>query len=360
MAKERMIGNLKQSRIYVNVAGVTKGCRNDKFFETKKSKSGNTYYSMLLGVTYDKDSTIWLNSMGFKKDEVYFNKYDKETKKSDTKKIPWDKRNTFSEDGYGLVGGINCGVEKGEDGKNVKKKLTEYDALPYIAKNITDDMSVFCKAEVDFSTYINKDGDTVTGRKFNVNQVSLTKNSFEVDDDGNFDYDYVENIPVNDWKGKFCFESIEKEEGTGRGVVNGFFVGYEDIARVSFYVDNAKICSLIKKNVKPYTEMSCEGKVNVVHDIEEVEEDSEDIWGDSTSSSFTRRVNSPSHIELVITKCYPREFDKEAYTEDSIMNAIKKVRASKTADKNFNSGVTVDADNDDDWGVSDSDDLPWD
>ena len=367
MAKERIIGNLKQSRIYANVAGITKGCKNDKFYEMKKSQNtGNTYNSMLLGVTYDDDATIWMNSMGFKKKSVFFNKYDKETKKSDTKEIPWDNYKTYKEDGYSLIGGITCGLEKktDENGKtsNVVKKLAEFDALPYIHEHLSDDMSVFCKAAVEFSTYINKDGDTVTSRKLNINQVSRLKEDI-VDDEGKFNYDGIEKSPINDWKGKFCFESIEKDDETKRFIVNGFFIGYEDVARVSFFIDDAKLANLIKKNVKPYTEISCDGKINVIHDVEEVEEvDEEDVWGDSTAkSSFdNKRVNSPSHTEFVIVHCYPKEFDKEAYTEDSIMNAIKKVRASKTADKNFNSGVAVDADNDDDWGSDDSDDLPWD
>jgi hypothetical protein len=75
--------------------------------------------------------------------------------------------------------GVNLGLTKtaGKDGKavNDKKTMHSFDACEYIKKNLKDDMSVFIRGNVDFSSYTDKDGNVRRSVKYVPNQISMCK-----------------------------------------------------------------------------------------------------------------------------------------------------------------------------------------
>lgn len=351
------IFELPETRGRFQCKGIVNGTEKEKFYTEKKTSTGSDFRAVNFGCEFDKQKSMYLNLTGMPRQNVYFSKRDTKTKKTETKAVPWDNRYTFSEEGFNLIG-TRLGITKttDEEGKlvNDKKVMPEFDACEYIANNLNDDASVFIKGKIDFSSYIDSNGDIRRSTKYVPEQISLCK---EV----NFDeYDYIENKPVNDFMQTIVFNGIEKETAdgkeTGRFIVSAYIVTYSDVVAKEFIIVDAKLASLFKKNLKPYYSIDVHGHVEVTHVVEEVDED--DGWGESNAMN---RVSAPSKIEMVITGAKPSSIDKETYTEENISNAIKAVKNSKTAEKNFNSGNSNQSE--DGWGEDnddEDDELPWD
>jgi len=346
---------LPQTQGKFQCKGIVNGTQKEKFYTEKKTSTGSDFRAVNFGCEFDKQKSMYVNLTGMPRENVYFSKRDQKAKKTETKAVPWKNRYTFEEDGFNLIG-TRLGITKttDEDGKvvNDKKVMVEFDACEYIANNLEDDASVFIKGKIDFSSYIDNNGDIRRSTKYVPEQISLCK---EV----NFDeYDYIDTKPVNDFTQTIVFNGIEKETNdgreTGRFVVSAYIVTYNDVVATEFIIVDTKLASLFKKNLKPYYSLDVHGHIEVTHVVEEVIED--DGWGESNAMN---RVSAPTRIDMVITGASPSTIDKETYTEKNVEEAIKAVRNSKTAEKNFNSGSTKQSE--DDWGddEDDDDDLPW-
>lgn len=342
--------DLPQTRGQFQAMGIISGVEKDKFYTEKETKTGKDFRAVNFGCKFDKDATMYINLTGMPKDKVYFSK--RENGKSTTKDVPFAQRNKFHEDGFKLIG-VNLGLEKitDENGKlvNNKKTMVEYDACEYISNKLRDDSSVFIKGNLDFSSYIDNNGDTRRSIKYVPNQISLCKSDIDFDD-----FDYVDKKPVHDFEQTIVFTGIEKEmddgKDTGRFVVGCYIVTWSDVVATEFIITDPKLAGLFKKNLKKYYAITVNGKIEVSHSIETVDED--DCWGESSAMSY---VSNPTKIELVITGARPSTIDKTTYTEENISDAIKKIRNSKTAENNFNGGSKSNKteESDDDWGDSD-------
>jgi hypothetical protein len=334
--------------------GIVSGTQKDKFFTQKKTTTGSDFRAVNFGCEFDDKKTMYINLTGMPRDAVYFSKRDSKTKQTETKAVPWKNRFTFSEDGFNMIG-VRLGLTKttDENGEvvNDKKTLPEFDACEYIAKNLTDDVSVFVKGKVDFSSYTDKDGNLRRSTKYVPEQISLCQTvDFEK-------FDYIDTKPINDFVQTIVFNGIEKESVDGkytdRYVVSAYIVTYNDVIATEFIMVDDKLAGLFKKNLKPYHAIEVLGHVEVTHMVDAVEEDN--FWGEVNTME---RVSAPSKVEMVITGAKPSTIDEETYTKDNIEEAIRAARAAKNADKNFNSGAS--SNNDSDWGESDDDsDLPW-
>lgn len=351
------IFNLQETKGTFQVKGNVNGVEKEKFYTSKTTKTGKDFRAVNFGCEYDDKKSMYLSLNGMPQANVYFSKKNQETGKTETKTVPWANRNKFNEDGWRMIG-VNLGLVKTTDanGKEVndKKTMTPYDACDYINGNLKDDMSVFVRGNLEFSSYLDKDSNTQRSIKYVPNQISLCK---DVDFS---EYDGVNNKPTNDFTQHIVFMGIEKErendKDTGRFVVSAKIVTYSDIVDTEFYITDNKLAGLFKKNLKTYHAITVHGHIEVVHNIEEVEE--EDGWGEKNAMN---RVNGSTKVELVITGATPSTIDKTTYDEDNISNAIKKIRAANTAEQNFSGKATATAasDNDDwgdDWGDSDDDD----
>lgn len=350
------IFNLQETKGSFQVKGKINGVKRDKFYTEKKTKNNNDFRAVNFGCEYNDQTSVYLSLNGMPQKEVYFSKKSSEPgKKGDTKKVAWANRNTFNEEGYRMIG-TNLGLTKttDKDGKEIndKKTMHAFDACEFIKKNMKDDMSTFIRGNIEFSSYLDKNGDTRRSIKYVPSQISLCKDVVfeEYDDD---------NKPVHDFTQTIVFMEINKEQesekDTGRFVVSAKIITYSDIIDTEFIITDAKLANLFKKNLKAYTAISVHGHIEVSHKVEEVSED--DGWGASNSMTS---VSAPTKTEMIITGATPSTIDRESYTEKNVSEAIAKIRNARTAEQNFGSKADVN-DSGDDWGSdpSDDEDDPW-
>ena len=170
-----------------------------------------------------------------------------------------------------------------------------------------------------------------------------------------------ENKPVHDFTQTIVYTGIDKEKenekDTGRFVVTAKIVTWSDIVDTQFIITDTKLAGMFKKNLKPYTAISVHGRIEVSHSVQEESDD--DCWGESNSMNA---VTAPTKTEMIITGASPSTIDRETYTEKDIAEAIKAIKASKTAEQNFSGNANSDDDDDtSDWGDvdSDNDEEPW-
>ena len=338
------------------VKGKINGVEKEKFYTSKKTRTGKDFRAVNFGCMYDDKKTVFMSLNGMPQNDVYFSKRNPETNKTDTKKVAWANRNKFNEEGWRLIG-TNLGLTKTTDseGKEVndKKTLTSFDACDYIKTNMRDDMSTFIKGNIEFSSYQDSEGNTRRSVKYVPSQISLCK---EVDFE---EYD-EDNKPVHDFTQTIVFMGIDKEKesdrDTGRFTVSAKIVTWSDIIDTEFIITDTKLAGLFKKNLKKYYSITVHGHIEVSHKVEEVTE--EDSWGESNSMNA---VSAPTKTEMIITGATPSSIDKESYNEKNVSEAIAKIRNARTAEQNFGSKPNIDI-SADDWGNDDEtdDSDPWD
>ena len=334
--------------------GIISGVARDKFYTSKTTKTGKDFRAVNFGCAYDDKKNVYMSLNGMPQQKVYFSKRNPSTGKTETKSVAWADRNKFNEDGWRMIG-VGLGLKKttNSEGKEVndKKTMTSFDACGYIKDNLQDDMSTFIRGNIEFSSYMDNEGNVRRSIKYVPNQISLCK---EVDFN---EYDGVDNKPVHDFTQNIVFMGIEKEKendrDTGRFVVSAKIVTYSDIVDTQFIITDAKLAGLFKKNLKSFNAITVHGHIEVSHQVEEIS--SEDSWGEVNAMTA---VTAPTKTEMVITGATPSSIDRETYTEKNISDAVKKIRASQTAEKNFSgSAVSVSAD---DWGdAEDDEETPW-
>ena len=351
------IFDLQETKGTFQVRGITNGVEKERFYTDKKTKTGKDFRSVNFGCEYNDKKTIYLNMNGMPQQKVYFSKRNQATGKTETKDVPWANRNKFNEEGFRMIG-VNLGLTKIKDqsGKlvNDKKTMTPFDACEYMNTNLHDDMSVFIKGNIEFSSFM--DGENVRrSTKFIPSQVSLCK---EVDFSK---YDDADNKPAHDFTQTIVYMGVDQEKvddkATGRFIVSAKIVTYSDIVDTEFYIVDKSLANLFRTKLKPYYALTVHGKIEVSHSVQEVEE--EDSWGEANAMN---RVSNPTKTEMIITGATPSTIDRETYNEKNVTEAMAKIKASKTAEQNFSGKTTESTDDGDSWGDSydDSDESdPW-
>mgnify|MGYP000860136482 CR=1 FL=1 len=334
----KTIHNLPETKGQFQTRGIVTGTKKDKFYVDKLTKTEKPFRSINFGIQFDKDATLYAGFNGMEQDSVYFFKTTKDEKtgkkSTETKKVAWKDRLTFSQDGFKLIG-VNVGVQKTHDstGKEIndKKSLTQYDACKEIADNLTDEHSVFVKGNIQYSTY-NKKHQT----KFEPSQISLCKD---------LDFDAEGFTSMADFQQVIVFTGIEKDTKVAdRFIVSAKIVTYNTIEDAEFFIEDAKLANMFRKNLKPYTGIKVWGKIKVSQQTEQVVNEDE-CWGEENEMT---KVSAPTLRELVITGADPKSIEKEVYAQNKIEEAIASINASKQAEKDFGSS------DDDDWGSTDT------
>ena len=350
------IFELPETKGSFQAKGIISGVEKDRFYTDKKTQTGKDFRAVNFGCEYNKTQTIYMSLNGMPQQEVYFSKRNQDTGKTETKKVAWANRNKFNEDGWRMIG-VNLGLVKtvDKDGKTVndRKTMHSFDACEYIKKNLKDDASVFIKGNIDFSSYTDKEGSVRRSVKYVPNQISLCQDV----DFGDYN---EENKPVHDFTQTIVYTGIDKEKenekDTGRFVVTAKIVTWSDIVDTQFIITDTKLAGMFKKNLKPYTAISVHGRIEVSHSVQEESDD--DCWGESNSMNA---VTAPTKTEMIITGASPSTIDRETYTEKDVAEAIKAIKASKTAEQNFSGKANNDDDDTSGWGDSGSNDEeePW-
>jgi len=317
MAKERIL-SLKQTKGYFNLKGVVQGVNSKDFYKEGITKNGDNYRSIRFGVKTDNDNIIYVELFGQENKLAYF--YSKQDKL--TERVNWADRNNFSKETYELIG-KKIGLVKGEDGKNVKRNLVEYDAVKYISENLKDGQWVFVDGELEFSSFT-KGEDIIRSKKFYINSLYSAKEE---------NFDDEEHSPTNDFKHKIIYTGIEKDEEIYK--MSAVIVGYKTIENVEFDIENKKLAANIKKRLKPYTALDAYGKIINKAITEEVEEVEDDGWGELDPFKKEKTIYDKKMLIIGLDK---DTFDEETYAEDLVNKDLKALKSFG----NDNFGTTKD------------------
>ena len=344
MAKDR-IHELKQTSATFQARGVVFGMKKEKTY-----KNGGNWNVIEFGLNVNHNKPIYIKLNGFTRDEVfYYKKSENKGEKGSTKRVAWKDRKNIPGEGYNLIG-VKLTVGKDENGKNINKMFTEYDAVEHLHENLKDGESVFVNGNVVFSSFTDKNGQTKR-------KIELVPTQISYMDPINFDS--VEFEEMATFENTLVFSGIEKEidendKKTGRAILSGYSIGYNTIEPISFIVDadHAKLAANLSKTLKSSNAIKTYGHINVISNTSAVETE-DDGWGEV---SVMERVNTPIKREYVIFRAIKESIDTETYSDESIAKALKAIKNAKDASEKF-----VDTSNDDsDWGDDNDDgDEPW-
>lgn len=335
MAKERLF-DLPETKGSFQLKGIVSGTDKDSFYKELNTKSGKPMRFVNFGVSYNDKKSLYVGLQGMEQESVYFSKKaDKPGEKGDTQKVAWSERFKYNREGYRLIG-KNIGVKKKADetGKlvNDKKVLTDFDACKEIHDNLKDGASVFIRGSLDYSSYIDNQGNKRTSTKLVPAQVSLCADC---------DFSAVDYEQQNDFNQTIVFMNIEQEKEddkpTGRFIVLAKVVTYGSIEDVQFYIENKDLANKFKKSLKPYWAIKVSGHIVSETQTETVSNDDE--WGESDA---LEKVTAPTKRLFMITGARGDSIEKDVYTEAKVEEAIMKINKAKNAENNFGS--------DDSWG----------
>lgn len=352
MAKERLF-NLPETKGSYQLRGIVNGTASERFYQNSKTSTGKDKRSVNFGVEVDKGKTLYVGMQGFPRDEVFFYKRGENGQKGTTERVKWANRHTFNKEGFNLIG-INVGLTKvvGSDGnmKNDNKTMVEFDACHAIGTTLKDEMSVFVKGGIEFSSFTDDKGTLRRFTKFVPNQISLCAKPIDFDDEKfEAQHDFTQTI---------VFMGVEQEKendkATGRFIVSAKIVTYSTIEDTMFVITDTKLANQFRKNLKPYTAINVWGRIDATTLTEEVEDD---CWGESNAMT---KVSAPTRRELIITGADPKSIDNTVYTQAEVEAAMVKIRNAQNAQKDYgessNSG----------WGdpsalasTNEDDDLEW-
>lgn len=328
MAKERLF-NLPETKGTYQLRGIVNGTSKDGFYKNGKTSTGKDKRSVNFGVEVEKGKTLYVGMQAFPRDEVFFYKRgEKKGDKGDTARVKWANRHTFNKEGYNLIGikvGLTKVVDKDGNMKNDNKTMVEFDACHAIGTTLKDEMSVFVKGGIEFSSFSTEDG-VRRFTKFVPNQISLCKAPIDFDDE-KFE-------AQNDFTQTIVFMEVdqekENEKPTGRFIVSAKIVTYSTIEDATFVITDSKLANMFKKNLKPYTAINVWGRIDATTLTEEVESD--DCWGEANNMT---KVSAPTRRELIITGADPKTIDRTVYTKEEMESAMIKIKNAQNAKNDY-------------------------
>ena len=350
--KKGRLFDLPETKGAFQLKAIVTGMEKDKAYKEIRTKSNREMRMLNFGATYEDGKTLYINLQGMEQENVYFSKRaEKKGDKPETAKVPWADRFTYNREGFRLIG-KNIGVKKKIDseGKTVndKKVLTDFDACKEIKDNLKDGSSVFIRGNIDYSSFVDNNGNKKTSTKLIPNQVSLC---------ADIDFNDEKFEKQNDFNQVIIFMGIEQEKSdndkpTGRFIVLAKIVTYSNIEDVEFVIEDTSLANKFRKSLKPYNAIKVSGHMVASTQTETV--DNDDEWGEEDK---IEKVSAPTKREFIITGAKGSSIDKELYTEENVMEAIAKIRNANKAEESFGSTS-------DDWGnvdsLDDGDDDAWD
>lgn len=363
MAKEQL-HNLKKTDSLFQLRGKVVGVKSQNFYKGGTGKNGGAWNKMQFGIQIAPNKTVYVTLNGYTRPEVFFYAKGENGAKGTTKRVAWKDRLKDQGAGFRLIG-INISVDKDEEGNNINKTFTEYDAVEHLHTALKGNEDLFIRGTIEFSSYTDRTGQTKRSINLVPNQISFTQQPIDFDAEG--------YKPMAEFENTLVFSSIDQEEdenskATGRFILSGYSINFNSIENVSFIIDaeHKAVATAIKKRMKPGNSIKTYGRIVVENHIEEVEAE-DDGWGSKEKSPLERqaRVNGPTTREYVVYKVDGDTFDTETYSEKEIAAALKKIKAAKEAVANFGDKPTskpnIDIEVEDSWnsGSFDDEDMDW-
>lgn len=309
---------------------------SERFAHNVVFDSGAEKNEANIGIQTSALNQVYAKVEGFVMDKAKFSKWDKVEKKNYTQETDWEDRFTAElEEGYQPFFGVRVKTE--HDGETTS--LFAYDAVDQL-KELEGGQGVFVRGGLDFSSYKKDNGEVVKRLDFKANGVFAQKEPFVFEGEG-FDADKFDE--ANKFEQEIIYMGLEKHPEDGeKFILNAYVVTYNGVESVEFIVEQKKLATLLKKNLKPYTMINVMGRLYNRLDESQAEDSSDDeAWGDDSDMGGTY---IPRIKELVVTKAFPDTIDTESYTEAKI-NAVLKT------DEDFGDDIVSESDDDDEiWG----------
>ena len=333
MAKNE--NKLQQTKGFFKVAGIVSGVKRTDFYTEKMTKTDNPKLrkAVKFAIQTSPDNKVFVTLGAQPRDKVYFSKRaEVKGEKATIKAVDWDKRKSFKEDGFKIIG-TNIGLVKklDGDGKEVNdvQHLVEYDAIDYIKEHLQDDMHVFVRGHMEYSRFEDRNI-----KQYVIDQISLCQP---------IDFSAEGFKEVANWEQPIAFRSIEKDASEeNKFIITGSIVNYNEIVETDFVLRNAKIAQTFKKNLKPYNSIKIFG--NLVGYVQEtVVDDEDDGWGEPNPMEATNNY----HKEMLVVGADKASLDTDLYSEeifDEFMRSKKEFGETASA-------ASSDEDEDDDWSV---------
>lgn len=343
MAEIKTKHGLPETKGFFKVRGNITGMQRENTFKQLTTKTKKQMNILNFGVETAPESTVYLTLQGIERDDVYFGKRaEKKGEKGQTKKVKWADRHDDQGEGFNLMG-ISIGLEQDEKGKNVITNFTELDATEYLNEELKDEMPVFIRGDIEFSSFKNNKDEVRHSKKF-VPKSIYNSNSIDFEAE-----DFKETA---DFKQKIIFMGIEKvdDKDDPRFQVEAKVVTYGSIENTDFIIRNTSLANQLRKGLKPYQAIEVWGNIYNKVDSDEVEEQTS-VWGEEDNF---KKINKSYIRELVIIGADPETIDSETYSEEAIEEGINKLNSQGQVD----SGVWGSKEDKDKVEI-DEDDIPW-
>lgn len=343
---------IPQTRGSFALAGYVSGVDSERFFTEKNTKNGDPRRTLNFAVVFDKDKKQYVEVAGMPSKSVWFSKTETDPngkKTTQTIEVPWSQRNEKRTNGFQIIGtrvGLETALDENGVERNKQVITTAFDACKYAAEHLKDDMPVYVRGNLEYSTYNDRHF-----KRFSAQQISRMKKAF--------DFDAEDFEPTNNFTQTVVYTGIEKSDDGSKFILSANIVGYNTIESAEFIVENPAFAKLLKKNLKKYDAIEVFGKISVEKNESEIEVDN-DGWGRNPMKA----KNTPTVVSLVITGADPESISHDTYNEDNINEAIRIANSLKNSKNDF-------GDNDDDdtgWGSksksslgddTDDDDEAW-
>jgi hypothetical protein len=307
---------LEQTKGKIKLIGKVAGISNENAHRQGYTQNDKLFKAISFFVETSKVNRVKVELFGMEKDYVYA--YSQKEKK--TKQIEWTKRH--DDHGDYKVLGVALKLEKGEDGKYIRKVLTELDAVEYIESHLKDGDVVRIGGEIDFYEYENQQGDLVQAKRFVIR--SITKLDEELDFDAE---DFKE-------ESKFEQEIVATEtmidEESKKLIVGAKIIKYDGShVDTTFTVDTEKYPKLAKNMAKRLSFgdfIKVYGLIINSVVLEEAPEedivDDEDDWGgdDEIKKDFETSYIRNYIQELQITSVDSSSYEQKKYKEEDFIN----------------------------------------
>jgi hypothetical protein len=338
---------LEQTKGKIKLVGVVTGIGNENAKREGYTKSEKQFKSLSFFVQTSKQNRVKVELFGTERDYVYA--YSQKAKES--KKIEWAKRN--DDHGDYKVLGVNLYLEKGEDGKNIRKVLTEYDAVEYISAHLKDGDVVRINGTIDFQEYENKQGKMVEAQRFIINSITKLDEALDFDspdfkEEAKFEQEIVVTETIVDEENKKLLVGAKIIKYGGEVANTTFVVDAEqypklanNMAKRLSFGDFIKVFGLIINSVI------------ITENTESAPVDEEDDWGgdEEIKKDFENNYIRDYIQELRITSVDSSTYEPKKYKEEDFFNEDEDA---------FNGDVNTDEDDDfgdDDFGDDDDDDI---
>lgn len=349
MDKEKQI---VQTRAMFEVSGKLFNLKSEKAFSV--NDKGN-WRTANLGLRISDSEVMFIQIKGGERKEVYLSKPGKNKgDKGEVTHVEWKDRFKAQRDGFKVMG-VNLGLVKGEDGKNVLVSMTEWDAWEYLKENAKDDMDVFITGDIEYSSYV-KEGETEVRH----NQNFVAKKI------------YLSTNPID-----FQSEKFEKRAGFSQNaiILNRInekeqyflevgYVGYGSYETVALQCTQVMYDAIKSKNVRPYNSITLTGVLKTSQEVEQVK--TEDTWGEKSTVGVPK---STAKTVLFVDGARGETLSKDTYTQKMIEKYLSDIQEAaeekKSKESSFASqGGGSEKKGEDAWGAKggvaeDTEDLPW-